>query len=203
MRSLLLLPSLAFLMLSRALGQSPDYLSTAEVAAAVAAPPNTGFVLIEDAGFATPSLCQAQMPSETVFTPEGWLNALSQAAKQQYLPFKPGPDDTLRVLRIISKGCANGTAAGPSCESITRVALLADKSGSFVAEAVKQYPMAQSWQNGYGATASCSALVSLFSMKDVARVRKSNGEFLIATFDGATPLKVYTVKEKHLRKLGM
>jgi hypothetical protein len=34
-------------------------------------------------------------------------------------------------------------------------------------------------------------------------VRDKKGEFLVATFDGAQLLKIYTVKEKHLKKLGM
>jgi hypothetical protein len=48
-----------------------DHLSAEEVEAAVAAKPDVGFAFIEDAGFVTPSMCQAQMPSESVFTPTG------------------------------------------------------------------------------------------------------------------------------------
>jgi hypothetical protein len=99
---------------SIALAQSPDHLSDAEIAAAIAARPDTGFVNIEEMGFTTPSLCKAQMPSEAIFTPAGWLNAQSINAKKQYLPFHPTPDDTLRVLTVVSKGCANGTAAALS-----------------------------------------------------------------------------------------
>jgi hypothetical protein len=40
-------------------------------------------------------------------------------------------------------------------------------------------------------------------MDDVARVRKGHGEFLIATFGGSQLLKIYTVKEKHLKRLGL
>jgi hypothetical protein len=81
-----------------------------------------------DAGFMTPTLCGAQMPSEAIFTPEGWINVQGALARKQYLPFRPGPDDTIRALRVISKGCANGSPAGPVCDSITRVALLSDKA---------------------------------------------------------------------------
>ncbi|MGA7929801.1 MAG: hypothetical protein WCA20_27885 [Candidatus Sulfotelmatobacter sp.] len=143
------------------------------------------------------------MPSETIFTPAGWLNAQSVNAKKQYLPFLPSPEDTLRVLTVISKGCANGTAAGPVCDTISRVALLSDKSGKVVVESISQRPLTQSWQNGYGASAACSALVSQFSLADVQKVRNAKGEFLIATFNGAQLLKLYTAKEKHIRKLGL
>jgi hypothetical protein len=195
--------ALLLVSVSLAWAQSPDHLSDAEIAAAVAAHPDSGFVYIEDMGFATPSFCKAQMPSESIFTPAGWINAQSANAKKQYLPFHPTADDTLRVLTVVSKGCANGTAAGPVCDTISRVALLSDKGGKVVVESVSQHPLSQSWQNGYGATAACSALVSQFSLADVQKVRNVKGEFLIATFNGAQLLKTYTVKEKHIKKLGL
>jgi hypothetical protein len=186
-------------------GQSKpvDHLSPDEITAAIAAKPNTGFVYIEDGGFTTPSFCKAQMPSESIFTPVGWVNALALGKRKQFLTFTPSPDDTERVLTVISDGCANGTPAGPTCETITRTVLLSDKAGTVTAEAVSQKPMAQNWQNGYGATAACSNLMSRFSMGDVNRVRQGKGEFLIATFNGATLLKIYTVKDKHIKKLGL
>jgi hypothetical protein len=183
--------------------QAPDHLSDQEIAAAVGARPDTGFVYIEDMGFATPSQCGAQMPSEAVFTPAGWLNAQSMNAKKQFLPFHPTMDDTLRVLTVISKGCASGTVAGPVCDTISRVALLSDKNGKVVVEAISQNPLSQSWQNGFGASAVCSALVSRFSLEDVQKVRNTKGEFLIATFNGTQLLKIYTMKEKHIKKLGL
>jgi hypothetical protein len=183
--------------------QSSDHLSDTEISAAIAAPPNTGFVYVEDAGFTTPSSCSAQMPSEAIFTPVGWLNAQNAIAKGQFIPFHPSPDDTLRALTIVSKGCASGTASGPVCDTISRVALLSDKAGTIVVESVSQRPITKSWQNGYGASASCGALVSQFSLSDVQKVRNSKGEFLIATFSGTQLLKIYTVKEKHLKKLSL
>ncbi|MFZ0629733.1 MAG: hypothetical protein WA399_16940 [Acidobacteriaceae bacterium] len=189
--------------LCTAWAQSTDHLSDTEIAAAVAAPANSGFVDIMDAGFMTPTLCTAQMPSEAVFTPAGWVNVQSALARRKFLPFHPNPDDTVRALRIISKGCANGTPSGPVCDSITRVVLLSDKAGTVTAEAIKQYSVPITWQNGHGATTTCANLISLFSMDDVTRVRKEHGEFLIATFNGSQPLKTYTVKEKHLKKLGL
>ena len=180
-----------------------DHLSPEEITAAIAAKPDTGFVYIEDAGFVTPSMCQAQMPSESVFTPIGWLNAMARNAKKQYTQYAPSEIDTQRVVTVLSRGCANGSSAGPVCETITRVVLLSDKAGTITAEAVSQNPLAQAWQNGYGASASCASLVSRFSMDDVKRVQNGKGEFLIATFNGATLLKIYTVKDKHIKKLGL
>jgi hypothetical protein len=187
-----------------AAAQAPnDQLSQNEIEAAVAARPNSGFVFIEDSGFTTPSRCPAQMPSVSIFTPSGWLNALSIRARRQYLPFKPDGEDTLRALTIISRGCASGSVAGPVCESITRVALLSDLGGSVVVEAAINKPVTNSWQNGFGASASCSSLVSKFMVSEVQKVRNKKGEFLVATFSGVQLLKVYTVKEKHLKQLGM
>jgi hypothetical protein len=40
-------------------------------------------------------------------------------------------------------------------------------------------------------------------MSDVQKVRNAKGEFLIATFNEAYPLKTYTVKQKHIKQLGM
>jgi hypothetical protein len=183
--------------------QSPDHLSLDEVNAAASAPLGSGFLWLEDEGFSTPSRCHAQMPALFIYTPGGWLSALSASARKQYQQFAPASQDTLRALTIISHGCANGTPAGPVCESITRVVLISDTAGSKVAEAVESHPVSQSWQNGFGASAVCSSLVSRFLLTDVESVRNSKGEFLVATFDGPTRLKVYTVKQKHLKKLGM
>lgn len=194
---------LCAVMQSVAQSKPVDRLSPEEVAAAIAAAPNTGYVYIEDAGFTAPSFCKAQMPSESIFTPAGWLNALAIGKRKQYLNFTPTEEDTERVLTVVSDGCANGTPAGPTCETISRAVLLSDKAGTVKAEAISQRPLAQTWQNGFGATAGCANLVSRFSMEDVNRVRKGKGEFLIATFNGATLLKIYTVKDKHIKKLGL
>jgi hypothetical protein len=188
---------------SLSLAQSVDHLSPDEIQAAVSASPGTGAIYIMDAGFTTPSRCQAQMPGLFIYTPTGWLNALSYGARKQYLPFEPKPEDTERALTIISRGCASGSPAGPICESITRVALLSDLKGKVVLEAIDSHLVSQSWQNGFGATAVCSSLVSRFSMPDIQKVQNNRGEFLVATFGGSQLLKMYTVKEKHVRKLGM
>ncbi len=178
-----------------------NHLSSQEVAAAIAAKPNGGFVNIQDAGFTTPSFCQVQMPSVSIFTPSGWLNARSLNAKKQFIVFTPTDEDTMRVLTVVANGCANGTAAGPVCDSVTRVAILSDTHGTKVLEALSNGPIPRSWQNGFGASATCSSLVSKFSLEDVQGMR--NRTFFIATFNGSQLLKIYEVKEKHLKRLGL
>jgi hypothetical protein len=196
---------MSILLIARVFAQTPDpgHLSSEEVTVAAAAKPDSGFVYPEDMSFATPSICNAQMPSEAIFTPAGWINAQSVSAKKQFLPFQPTEDDTLNALTVISKGCASGASGGPVCDAITRVALLSDKSGGIVVEAISTKPFTMSYQNGYGATAACSAMLSRFAMADLKKVRNGKGEFLIATFNSSELLKIYVVKEKHLKKLGL
>jgi hypothetical protein len=199
-----LLIALLFLVSSASVfAQSTDQLSPDEVKAAIAAKPNSGFVSIMDMTFGVASACEAQMPMEDIFTPAGWVNARSANARRQFLPFNPAPDETSRVLRVISYGCANGTPSGPVCDSITRAVLLSDKEGTAKAESISDTPRPATWHNGYGTTASCSSLVSEFTMADVQRVRNAKGEFLIATFNGATLLKIYTVKQRFIKQLGL
>ena len=187
-----------------AVGQTAtDHLSAEEVAAAIAAKPNTGIVTIEDKGFTTPTTCAAQMPTEVLFTAQGLVNARSVAAKKQYLPYVATEEETRRVLTVVSFGCAGPGAGGPGCTSITRAAILSDMAGTVVVEALSSAPRPVSWHNGYGATASCTDLTSKFSLTDVQKARNVKGEFIIATFSGSTLIKAYTVKEKHLKPLGM
>lgn len=184
-------------------GQQQDHLSQAEINNAVSAAPDIGFVRIEDMGFNSPSRCRAQMPSESIYTPAGWLNALSIIARSQFLPFEPKQEDTLRALTVVSKGCVGGTPAGPVCDSITRAVILSDPKGRVVVEAVSSHPLSGPWQNSFSVTTTCLSLLSKFAMTDVEKARNSKGEFIIATFRGTRPLKKYTVKEKHLKRLGM
>lgn len=179
--------------------QSADHLSPDEVNAAVSAKSGTGIATIVDMGFRASQSCVAQSPA----SPVGWLNSLSMGARKQYLQFEPKPEDTLRALTIISQGCANGSPAGPVCDSITRVALLSDIKGKVVVEAIASHPVSRSWQNGFGATAVCTSLLSKFSLSDVQNVQNNKGEFLVATFGGSQLLKTYTVKEKYIKKLGL
>lgn len=197
---------LAFM--SSAYAQSADHLSGNEVKAALADKAGTGTAMIIDAGLGA-AACNVQFPTLFLYAPTGWLQSLSINARKQYPPFSPKPEDTLRALTIIAQGCASsesltGTAHAPTCDSITRVALLSDKAGKVVIEALVSEPLAaQSWQNGFGARAACSSLVSRFTLSDVEKVRNDKGEFLVATFNGAQRLKIYTVKQKFIRQLGL
>jgi len=183
--------------------QVTEHLTGKEIETALSSPPNSGFVNIADMSFGTPSSCRAQMPSESIFTPEGWLNVQNVLAKKQFITYKPSDDDTARVLRIISKGCASGSLAGPVCDTITRVVLLADKHSTDAVEAFNQKAFDQQWQNGFGASASCGSLISEFLMDDVRKIQKPDGSFVIATFSGAQLLKMYVVKQKYVKKLGL
>jgi hypothetical protein len=189
----------ALVVASSTFGQ--DHLSQQEINAAIAAPPNSGFVLIEDGGFSTPSLCEAQMPSVSLFTPSGWLNARSQSAKKQLLDYVPKQEDTRRVLTIISRGCV-GKTLNDTHQSVTRVVLLSpDHKGKL--EAIETRPFSDSWQNSYGATATTMNVVSTFSMEKLERVQSKDGEFAVATMNPSGITKIYTVKRKHLKKLGL
>lgn len=183
--------------------QIAAHLTGKEIEDAISSPPNSGFVNIADMSFGTPSSCSAQMPSESLFTPVGWLNVQNVLAKNQFTTYRPSDDDTARVLRVISKGCASGSLAGPVCDTITRVVLLSDKHSRYAVEAVNQNAFDQNWQNGFGASASCGSLVSEFLMDDVRKVQKPDGSFVIATFSGAQLLKMYVVKAKYIKKLGL
>lgn len=184
-----------------ALAQS-DHLSQSEIDAAAKAKPHSGFAWIMDMGLSSDN-CNAQYPSIYVYTPAGWLNALSISTHRQFLPFTPTTDDTLRALTIIAHGCAAGTAAGPVCDSITRVALLSDQKGGTVVEAVASHPVTESWQNGFGARTVCASIVSQFLLSDVQKVRDPKGEFFVGVFGNGGPLKIYKVKEKYVKDLGM
>ena len=186
-----------------ALGQATDHLTENEVAAALAAKPGSGAVMLWDRNYLSSFGCTAQLPTEFIYTPAGWLNSELANAKKQFLSYTPTESDTRRLLTIVSYGCAGGTSAGPVCQSISRVALMSDAHGATVVEAVENSPLAQSWHNGFGAQAACTNLVSKFSMADLARVRNSKGEFIVAAFGGSGLLKMYTVKEKHLKALGL
>jgi hypothetical protein len=190
-----------FFVASAAFTQSSDNLSAEEVAGAIAQKAGSGFVKMA-ASFGNRYGC-TQWPSISIYTPEGWLNALNVIDHKQFLAFAPTPADMMRALTIISQGCAAGTSAGPQCESITRVALLSDTKGQIVVEAVKNEPLTQAWQNGFGASAACSALVSKFSLNDLQKVRDKDGEFLVATFSGSQPPRMYSVKKKQLQSLGI
>jgi|SRR5581483_8365966 len=178
-------------------------LSPSEVQAAIEAKPNAGFVDLINMSLFTPSECRAQMPEEDIFTPTGWLHALSINSRKQYRDFNPSDEDKGRYLTVISKGCASGSISGPVCDTITRVVILSDKDGTDKAEAIKERPLSQSWQNGFGASATCSGLVSKFDLSEVQKIVAMHQELFIATFSGSRLLKVYRVKKRDIKQLGL
>lgn len=90
--------------------------------------------------------CGAQSPALFICTPVGWLSALRAGARKRYVL-------QALLIRIISEGCANGSDAGPVCDSIPRVALLSDTKGRVALEAMASHPVTQVWQNGFVARA--------------------------------------------------
>jgi hypothetical protein len=149
----------------------------------------------------------AQYASIQLFTTESWIAFRAHLAHQQYQQFDPtnlSPKEMLRGLIVVALGGAYGTNAGPSCNSVTRIALISDKGGAQVAEAVTQDSASSSWSNAFGASASCNALVAKFAATDVQRVTAAaqQGEYFVGVFSGTNMLFMYKVKEKYLKDLG-
>jgi hypothetical protein len=149
----------------------------------------------------------AQYASIQLFTTESWIAFRAHLAHQQYQQFDLAtlsPEETMRGLIVVALGGAYGTNAGPSCNSVTRIALISDKGGAQVAEAISQDSASSSWSNAFGASASCNALVAKFSATDVQRVASAaqQGEYFVGVFSGTNMLFMYKVKEKYLKELG-
>jgi hypothetical protein len=149
----------------------------------------------------------AQYASVQLFTTESWIAFRAQVARRQYQQFNPAnlsQAETLRGLIVVALGGAYGSNAGPQCNSVTRIALVSDKGGAVVAEAISQESASSSWNNAFGASASCDALVAKFAATDVQRVSSAaqKGEYFIGVFSGSNLLFMYKVKEKYLKELG-
>jgi len=149
----------------------------------------------------------AQYASIQLFTTESWIAFRAQLAHRQYQQFDPttlSQQETLRGLVVVALGGAYGTTAGPSCISVTRIALISDKGGAQVAEAISQDSASSSWSNAFGASASCNALVAKFAATDVQRVASAaqQGEYFVGVFSGTNMLFMYKVKERYLKELG-
>jgi hypothetical protein len=149
----------------------------------------------------------AQFASIQLFTTESWTAFRAQLARRQYQQFNTASlseEETLRGLIVVALGGAYGTNAGPQCNSVTRIALISDKGGAVVAEAVNQEAASSSWSNAFGASASCNALVAKFAETDVQRVSAAaqKGEYFVGVFSGTNLLFMYKVKEKYLKELG-
>ena len=181
-------------------GQTPTHLSDEQIKAAISGPEG-GVVQFHD--ILSINGCKAQSREALVFSPAGLLWVLNASARKQFRPFQPTESETLNALTIFGKGCVGRTADGPVCESITRIVLLSDKHGTIVVEASKSEETPHVWQNEFGATSTCSSIMSKFAMDDVKKVQNANGEFFIAIFDKTAPLKIFEVKGKNLRTLGL
>lgn len=149
----------------------------------------------------------AQFASIQLFTTESWTALSAQVAHRQYQQFNSASlsqEETLRGLIVVALGGAYGSTAGPQCNSVTRIALISDKGGAVVAEAINQEAASSSWSNAFGASASCNALVAKFAETDVQRVSAAaqKGEYFVGVFSGTNLLFMYKVKEKYLKDLG-
>lgn len=148
-----------------------------------------------------------QEASIHLFTAQSWTAFSAREMRQQYKPFTSSSlskAETMRGLTVVGFGMAYGSHAGPQCASITRIALISDKSGEVVAEAVDQSPVPSTWSNAFGASATCQALVARFAEKDVQRVSAAatNGEYFVGVFSGENGRFLYKVKKKFLKQLG-
>jgi hypothetical protein len=184
------------------LTQLPDALSDDELKMALAGRGRDHWVSIEDMGFSAAQGSQA--PSITLYMPEAVLAMKADLARKQFTQYEPSDEDKRRSLMIIAQGYVGGTIA-EGCTSITRVVLLSDPSGAIVKEAYLSEPSEDTWRNGFGATNSCQALRSKFSLADVQKVRAAapDGEFFVAVFSGSVNTKMYKIKKKFQSKLGL
>jgi hypothetical protein len=146
-----------------------------------------------------------QNATMTIYMPEALLAIRQESAKRQFLKYQPTDDDMRQAIMVVAEGFAAGISGGPLSTSITRVVLVSDPSGKVVEEAYLSEPLGESWQNGFGATSHGQSLRVRFSMDSVQRVKAAapNGEFIVAVFAGETRLKMYVVKEKFQKKLGL
>lgn len=196
---------------------NPDHLTPAEIQDALASRSKKGHAELLDMGaiFAHDLTGGAghgvQIPSLDLYMPEAWLRSEAESARKQYKAFQPSAEDTLRALTIIAKGLSSTKSetddalSGPTCNSVTRVVLINGKNGEAVAEAVNVHLYDATVGNIFGATAPCSFLMAKFLLSDVERVEAAapKGEFLVALFSGATPLKFYKIKKYDLKELGL
>ncbi len=147
----------------------------------------------------------AQLPGIDVYMPDSWIAAQRDFAKTQYLPYAPSDEDTLRAMTVIARGIATGTQGAPECDSVVRVALISDKAGSVVVEAVKRRDETNTYQNGFGAVASCSVVTAKFMLSDLARVQSAakKGNFFIGVFYSDGSSKLYEVRPAYRKDLGL
>ncbi len=186
------------------LAPAPDLLSDDEVKLALSGKGRDHWVFIMDMGLNLMVPEGNQVPTITLFMPEAVLAIRAESAKKQFTRYEPDEDVKRRSLMIVAEGAAGKTIA-EGCTSITRIVLLSDPSGGVVQEAYLSEPLAETWQNSFGATNHCQSLRAEFSLADVYKVRAAapNGEFLVAVFSGSVNTKMYKIKKKHQSKLAL
>ena len=193
-----------------AAGDESEYMTPDEIREAAAGNPKSVIITAGSsfgqelvAGMADVNLVQDA--SVHLFTTQSWTAFSAQELHRQYREFTASnlsKTETLRGLTVVGFGMAYGSYAGPQCASITRIALISDKSGEVVAEAADQDTVPSTWSNAFGASATCQALVVRFAEKDVQRVATAsrNGEYFVAVFSGQNGRFLYKVKKKFLKQ---
>jgi len=188
-----------------------DHLTAAEVQSALGSPAKRHHTIFLDIGTMLTSEASngtghgSQMPGMDVYMPDSWLATKRDAAKKQYRSYLPDDQDTLRAMTVVARGIATGTTGGPECDSVTRVALISDKEGKLVVEAITEQDVTQTYQNAFGATASCSVVTAKFMLSDVTRVQSAanKGNFFIGVFYVGGSSKLYEVKAPYRKDLGL
>lgn len=147
----------------------------------------------------------SELPSIDVYMPDSWIATQRDFAKKQYRGYVPTGDDTLRALTVVARGIATGTVSGPQCDSVVRLALISDKAGSVVAEAVNHQEVTKEYQNGFGASAACSVVTAKFMLSDLARVESAanRSNFFIGVFYSDGTSKLYEMKLPYRKDLGI
>jgi len=177
-------------------------LSDDEVNSALSGVGRDHWVWIEDQGLMAAQ--GAQTPSITLYLPEAILAMQNESAKKQFLKYEPTEEERQRALTVVAEGYVAKNVLG-GCNSITRIILLSDPSGTIVKEAYLSEPLEATWRNVFGTSNYCQALRAKFSLEDVRQVRAAakDGEFYIAVFASSVNTKMYKIKHKHQSKLGL
>lgn len=188
--------------------QDADHLSGAEIQAALQLSPKKHHAELIDMQtvFAHTGSGQGkQLPKIEVFMPDAWIAFQREYAKKQYLKYEPTNEDTLRAMTIVASGMAIGTSSGPACDSVARIALISDKAGSVVVESLKNESQDSTWQNAFGAKATCVSVKAKFMLSEISRVQAAadKGQFTIAVFYAGGSSKMYKVKSYYLKDLGL
>jgi hypothetical protein len=189
------------------IAQDVAYLSDAEIQAALQSPGkkhHTNLIDMQTLFANTGTGHGKQIPQVDIYMPDAWIATQAKYAKSQYQKYDPAPD-SLRAITIVALGIVMGTNSGPSCDSVSRIALISDKEGEVVIEAAQTDSATSSWHNGFGATAACKSATSKFLLGDVEKVRAASkdGQFIVGVFYEGGSRKLYKVKKQYLKELGL